>query len=110
MGSAIAPHAYPAEDVAEWLRNATCVQGIELAFNTPAGLPKWVTASFCIVRDDERACDVVEVVIQDLTAHKLAEEELKQRIEFENVILTISTNLISVAPEDMDRTASVTRQ
>ncbi|MCA9446665.1 MAG: PAS domain S-box protein [Candidatus Omnitrophica bacterium] len=69
---------------------------------TKQGETRWCTdSSIQILGEDGKPVGSVGI-LQDITEKKLAEEELKQRIEFERLVITISAEFLQVTSEQID--------
>lgn len=71
-------------------------------YNKTKGAWTWVRTISTPVFDAENNLSHFTGLVMDITEQKLAEDELKYRSTFENLILSLATKFINLPPEDLD--------
>ncbi|MCU0518339.1 MAG: PAS domain S-box protein [Oscillatoria sp. Prado101] len=69
---------------------------------TKKGGFRWVEVQARLMLDEQNRLAGSSGILNDITERKLAEDSLRDRIEFENLIASLSTNFINLAPDEID--------
>ncbi len=73
---------------------------------TPDGDPRWFSATKVPLKNQAGKVIGMVGVSRDITERVLTEQALQHRLRFEELITSLSSNLINVAPSDLDQTLS----
>jgi len=95
-------HAKTRGALRDEVRKRGSVHRFENQFRTLEGNERWAIHDSYLVRDPETGEESVQVVIRDVTSRKHAELALEYRLELEALIMRVSTELIGLAPRQMD--------
>ncbi|MBE0687024.1 MAG: PAS domain S-box protein [Anaerolineaceae bacterium] len=71
-------------------------------YNKTKGEWTWVRTISTPVFDSENKLSHFTGLVLDITEQKLAEDELKHRVAFENLILSLAMKFINLNPDDLD--------
>ncbi|MBD2040450.1 PAS domain S-box protein [Microcoleus sp. FACHB-672] len=74
----------------------------QMRYLTKDGGVRWIEVNTQFIRDQENRLTGTFGTLNDITDRKQAEESLQYRIEFEQLLTTLSTNFINLAPDEMD--------
>ncbi|WP_051307122.1 ATP-binding protein [Desulfomicrobium escambiense] len=67
-----------------------------------SGQPIWVSTTKSPLLDQENRCSGVLVVVRDITARKLAEENAKRRILFQRILVNVAATCINIPLDEVD--------
>ncbi len=76
--------------------------GYEEPQTTPDGQQIWLRTSKIPLRDDQGATIGVLGTYEDITERKRADQALRDRLAFEQLIATISTRFVNLRPQEID--------
>ncbi|MHC4564145.1 MAG: PAS domain-containing protein [Planctomycetota bacterium] len=93
---------YPRSTFKEQIESQGRVVGLESAWVKSDGTTLYVRESAQITRDEFGQVKYYQGTVEDITDRRKVEESLRYRVEFEDLITTISTNLVGLAPDEID--------
>ena len=67
------------------------------------GKTAWYSVAVSARKDDQDHYDGATLVARDITERKLAEEELRYRADYENLLISLSLGLINPSGDDIDK-------
>jgi len=70
---------------------------------TKSGQIRWVEDQNLALRDDDGQVSRIQSIVVDVTERKLAEDALRYRLEFEELVAGISNTFVNLPVDDIDR-------
>jgi PAS domain S-box-containing protein len=93
---------YPRSTFKELIKREGKVIGFESAWKRSDGTTLYVRESAQAIGNEFGKVEYYQGTVEDITDHKKAEEALKYRVEFEDLISIISTRFIGLAPDEIE--------
>jgi two-component system cell cycle sensor histidine kinase/response regulator CckA len=93
---------YPRSAFQQRIESEGQVIGLESAWVTRDGTTLFIRESAKAIRDEAGNTLYYEGTVEDITERKQAAEALQHRVEFEQLITSISTHFINLAPDKID--------
>jgi PAS domain S-box-containing protein len=78
--------------------------GMELRLRRSDGSPMWGSVSTTAVRGEDGSIEYLDVMVEDISQRKSADEAIGRRILLEQLLNSISSSIVNISPEDFDAT------